>query len=93
MVWRIRRRRWTGTCSTIYNKANEMDRLINELTFYSKIDTNRIPYTFSKHQCGGIFSRIVWRSLGLSWRSRDIELYYANYGGEGCAGYCGSVSS
>ena len=33
---------------TIYNKANEMDRLINELTFYSKIDTNRIPYTFSK---------------------------------------------
>ena len=32
---------------TIYNKANEMDRLINELTFYSKIDTNRIPYTLS----------------------------------------------
>ena len=31
---------------TIYSKANEMDRLINELTFYSKIDTNRIPYHF-----------------------------------------------
>ena len=31
---------------TIYNKANEMDLLINELTFYSKIDTNRIPYNF-----------------------------------------------
>ena len=30
---------------TIYNKANDMERLINELTFYSKIDTNRIPYT------------------------------------------------
>ena len=30
---------------TIYNKTNEMDHLINELTFYSKIDTNRIPYT------------------------------------------------
>ena len=27
---------------TIYNKTNEMDHLINELTFYSKIDTNRI---------------------------------------------------
>ena len=25
---------------TIYNKTNEMDHLINELTFYSKIDTN-----------------------------------------------------
>ena len=32
---------------TIYNKANEMDRLINELTLYSKIDTNRIPYDFT----------------------------------------------
>ena len=33
---------------TIYNKANEMDALINELTLYCKIDTNRIPYTFNK---------------------------------------------
>ena len=32
---------------TIYNKANEMDMLINELTLYSKIDTNRIPYNFA----------------------------------------------
>ena len=29
---------------TIYNNANDMDRLIDELTFYSKIDTNKIPY-------------------------------------------------
>ena len=33
---------------TIYNKANEMDRLINELTFYARIDTNRIPYQFTR---------------------------------------------
>ena len=33
---------------TIYNKANEMDKLINELTLYSKIDTNRIPYNFAR---------------------------------------------
>ncbi len=33
---------------TIYNKANEMDRLIGELSFYSKITTNRIPYVFTK---------------------------------------------
>mgnify|MGYP006920190728 CR=1 FL=1 len=25
---------------TIYNKANEMDTLLNELTLYAKIDTN-----------------------------------------------------
>ena len=40
---------------TIYNKANDMDRLINELTFYSKIDTNRIPYTFQQDQCIRLF--------------------------------------
>ena len=32
---------------TIYNKANDMDRLINELTFYSKIDTNKIPVSYT----------------------------------------------
>ena len=33
---------------TIYNKANDMDRLIDELTIYSKIDTNKITYEFNK---------------------------------------------
>ena len=33
---------------TIYNKANDMDRLINELTTYSGIDNNRIPYNFHR---------------------------------------------
>lgn len=32
---------------TIYNKATEMNTLINELTLYSKIDTNKIPYNFN----------------------------------------------
>ena len=44
---------------TIYNKANEMDRLINELTFYSKIDTNRIPYTFAKIHVADYFEDCV----------------------------------
>ena len=33
---------------TIYNKTVEMDHLINELTFYSKIDTIRNANNFSK---------------------------------------------
>ncbi len=41
---------------TIYNKANEMDRLINELTYYSKIDTNRMPYTFTKTDVRACFA-------------------------------------
>lgn len=31
---------------TIYNKACDMDKLVDELTFYSKIDTDKIPYNF-----------------------------------------------
>ena len=46
---------------TIYNKANEMDRLINELTFYSKIDTNRIPYTFRRFTLR-IILMTAWRN-------------------------------
>ncbi|MBQ4282326.1 MAG: HAMP domain-containing histidine kinase [Lachnospira sp.] len=31
---------------TIANKVNDMDRLIDELTLFSKLDTNRVPYAF-----------------------------------------------
>ena len=44
---------------TIYNKANEMDTLINELTFYTKIDTNRIPYNFAKINVSEYFTDCV----------------------------------
>ena len=63
---------------TIYNKSNEMDHLINELTFYSKIDTNRIPYTFSKLNVEDYFSDCA-EELGLEMETRGIELVYANY--------------
>ena len=63
---------------TIYNKTNEMVHLINELTFYSKIDTNRIPYTFSKLNVEDYFSDCA-EELGLEMETRGIELVYANY--------------
>ena len=63
---------------TIYNKTNEMDHLINELTFYSKIDTNRIPYTFSKLNVEDYFSDCA-EETGLELETRGIELVYANY--------------
>ena len=63
---------------TIYNKTNEMDHLINELTFYSKIDTNRIPYTFSKLNVEDYFSDCA-EELGLEMETKGIELVYANY--------------
>ena len=63
---------------TIYNKANDMDRLIDELTFYSKIDTNRIPYTFSKINVAEYFWDCV-EEVGLDMETRGIELGYFNY--------------
>lgn len=67
---------------TIYNKAIEMDRLINELTFYSQIDTNRIPYTFSKLKVSEFFSDCI-DELKLDLETENIELAYFNYAEEG----------
>ena len=63
---------------TIYNKTVEMDHLINELTFYSKIDTNRIPYTFSKLNVEDYFSDCA-EEVGLELETKGIQLCYANY--------------
>lgn len=63
---------------TIYNKANDMDRLIDELTFYSKIDTNKIPYVFSKINVANYF-RDCTEEVGLELENRGVELGYFNY--------------
>ena len=63
---------------TIYNKANEMDRLINELTFYAKIDTNRIPYRFDKINVADYFSDCI-EEVGLDLEAKKIEVSYFNY--------------
>lgn len=63
---------------TIYNKANDMERLINELTFYSKIDTNRIPYHFDRINVNDYFSDCV-EELSIELEEQNIELAYFNY--------------
>ena len=63
---------------TIYNKANDMDRLIDELTFYSKIDTNKIPYNFSRINVSEYFGDCV-EEVGLDMETRGVELGYFNY--------------
>lgn len=63
---------------TIYNKANDMDRLIDELTFYSKVDTNRILYAFTKINVNSYFGDCV-EEVGLDMEYRGIELGYFNY--------------
>lgn len=62
---------------TIYNKANDMDRLINELTVYSGIDSNRIPYHFHKINVAEYFGDCI-EEVGLDLESKNIELNYSN---------------
>jgi len=63
---------------TIYNKANEMDRLINELTFYSKIDTSRIPYNFSSLSVKDFFNDCA-EELSLDMVGKNVDFGYFNY--------------
>ncbi|SHJ94721.1 sensor histidine kinase [Hespellia stercorisuis] len=63
---------------TIYNKANEMDRLINELTLYSKIDTNRIPYNFSTLSAQDYFDDCA-EDLALELEAKGVLFIYHNY--------------
>ncbi len=63
---------------TIYNKATEMDSLINELTLYSNIDANRIPYNFSKIRVSTYFADCI-EEIGLDLETKNVGLSYVNY--------------
>lgn len=63
---------------TINNKANEMDALLNELTLYSKIDTNRIPYNFNKLNVAEYFNDCI-EEIGMDLETKHIGLAYFNY--------------
>lgn len=63
---------------TIYNKANDIDRLIDELTMYAKLDTNRIPYNFTKISVTEYFDDCV-EEMRMELDGRGIRLSYFNY--------------
>ena len=63
---------------TIYNKAEDMDKLINELTLYSKIDSNRIPYNFNTISVSDYFDDCA-EELKIDLEARDIKFDYLNY--------------
>ena len=62
---------------TIFNKANDMDNLINELTLYSSIDNNRIPYNFQKINVATYFGDCI-EEIGMDLDSKNIKLNYSN---------------
>ena len=63
---------------TIYNKAGEMNTLINELTLYSNIDTNKIPYNFQKLNLHAYFEDCI-EELGMDLENQHIRLDYSNF--------------
>ncbi len=69
--------KFTAYVQTIYNKANEMDRLVDELTFYSKIDTDKIPYNFAKINVSEYFGDCI-DDVGTELEARGIKLGYTN---------------
>lgn len=68
---------------TIYNKANEMDLLINELTLYSKIDTNRIPYNFATISAKEYFEDCA-EDLHMELEAKGVAFAYHNHMEEDC---------
>jgi len=62
---------------TIYTKANDMDRLINELNYYSGIDSNKIPYHFQTINISDFFEDCV-EEIGLDLDNCNMELNYTN---------------
>lgn len=63
---------------TVYNKANDMERLIGELTLYSKIDTNEISYNFIKINVKAYFDDCA-EEIRTELESRNFVLTYLNY--------------
>ena len=60
---------------TIYNKAGDMDYLIDELTMFSKIDANQIPYQFHRMNVGDYFSDCA-EEVGLDLETKGIGFQY-----------------
>lgn len=63
---------------TIYNKAEAMDSMINELAIYSKIDSDTIPYDFKKLNLNGFFLDCL-DDLSVDMESKNVEMSYNNY--------------
>lgn len=63
---------------TIYNKATDMTYLVDELSFFSKIDSNAIPYHFVHLNMEEYFSDCV-AELALDLEVKNIDLGYFNY--------------
>ena len=63
--------------TTIYNKADDMDKLVDQLAFYSLVDTNRVPYHFSKIPVRAYFDDCR-DELTPELEAQEFDLVYEN---------------
>ena len=63
---------------TIYNKASDMDNLINELTTYSSVENDRIPYKFLRINVADYFGDCK-EEVGMDLEARGIDFHYSNF--------------
>ncbi len=62
----------------IYNKANELDTLINELSLYTNITNNTIPYEFHRVSVKDYFGDCM-EEIRTDLISHNMTLTYKNY--------------
>jgi signal transduction histidine kinase len=62
---------------TIYVKAGDLNQLIDELTIYSGVDNNQIPYNFHRLNICDYFRDCV-EEVGLDLEEKKIRLEYTN---------------
>jgi signal transduction histidine kinase len=63
---------------TIYVKADALDAMINELSIYSKIDNDTIPYDFKRLNLDSFFRDCI-DDLSIDLESKNMEITYFNY--------------
>ena len=62
---------------TINIKANDMDRLIDELRYYVKVESNKIPYDFQHMPVQDYFQDCA-DEIGLDMESQEITFTFEN---------------
>lgn len=63
---------------TIYAKANDMEKMIEELFLYSKLDSNSETYSFAKVNLNDYFEDCI-EEISVDLEAKHIDLGFFNY--------------
>ena len=63
--------------ATIYSKAEDMEKLVDQLSFYCLVDSDRIPYHFSRLPARSYFDD-VWADFLPELETEEFETRYEN---------------